>query len=194
MQGLIRAKIARAFPPALALKFAGRHQMAESALDGTVAEGRAEFADVLFAESAEFEQARAPHHFQGGQLRLHQTQALVEVPVSGEDGAEEVFDEGDGVFPARMPPVLRAGERVVVQALVFGDLRLEGDVSATVKPLLYKSSVVKRRLILPLPSLKGWMQRKSWMKTGMAINGSNSMLPMTRLYSSQILSSASGVS
>ena len=38
------------------------------------------------------------------------------------------------------------------------------------------------------------MQRKSWIKTGIASSGSTSRLPITLLYSSQILSSASGVS
>ena len=61
-------------------------------------------------------------------------------------------------------------------------------------PLRYKSSVVSNRLILPLPSLKGWMHRKSWINTGIAMKDSNSMLPITLLYSSQIRSSASGVS
>ena len=42
--------------------------------------------------------------------------------------------------------------------------------------------------------IKRHMHRKSWMKTGIAINGSSSIFPITRLYSSQILSSASGVS
>ena len=32
--------------------------------------------------------------------------------------------------------------------------------------------VVMRRLMRPFPSLKGWMQRKSWMKTGIAMSES----------------------
>ena len=34
------------------------------------------------------------------------------------------------------------------------------------------------------------MHKKSWMKTGIAVNGSSSILPITRLYSAQILSNA----
>ena len=64
-------------------------------------------------------------------------------------------------------------------------------VGYAVKHLLPR---VSNRLILPFPSLKGWMHRKSWINTGIAIKGSNSMLPITLLYSSQIRFNASGVS
>lgn len=59
-----------------------------------------------------------------------------------------------------MPAVLRTPKSIVIQILVFSDLRFKGDILPTLNPLLYKSSVVSSLLILPLPSLNGCMHKK----------------------------------
>ena len=77
--------VAGAFAAALALQFAGCHQLSQSTLHGTDAERRAKLPDVLFGKPSDLILCRKPHRFKRGSFGFHQRKAIFKIPVGRED-------------------------------------------------------------------------------------------------------------
>ena len=186
--------IKRSLANALSFDLSGLNKLAQRALNGAEAQRRAKLNNIPFRELPDLSQGRFSDDFNSRQLFLNNGEPVLKILVCRQDRPKQILDERNNIFAALMPAVLRTPKSIVIQILVFSDLRFKGDILPTLNPLLYKSSVVSSLLILPLPSLNGCMHKKSWINIGMMISGSTSKLPMTREYSSHIFSSASGVS
>ena len=133
---LFCAEIACAAADAFFSEFAGFRKFSKGRFHGAYGKGRAEFADVLLGEAADFLQSGAAYGFQGGVLCFYECKAVSEIFVGRKDGAQKVVDEGDGIVHFFVPADLAFAEGAVVEIFVFGDFSFKGYVFPDVKTVL----------------------------------------------------------
>ncbi len=102
--------------------------------------------------------------------------------------------KGHYILDSFVPAGLSLCKRIVVQIFVFGDFGFKRDVLANVKVAAIQKQRREQSTHSSVSVIEGVDAQKVMDKTKIVINGSSSIFPITRLYSSQILSSASGVS
>ena len=134
--GLFQAAVAGAFADAFFLEGAFGDEFAEGAFHGADGESRAEGADVLLGEAADFLHGGLADGFQCGLLGFDEGEAVVEIFVGGKDGPQEVADEGCRVVLLFVPADLTFAEGAVVEIFVFGDFGFEGNIFSNLETVL----------------------------------------------------------
>ena len=121
-----------------------RHKFAQSALDGAVAEGQAEFTDILLVEPPNFVFACSAHHFKCGQFGFHKRYPLIQVLIRCQNRSEQTLDKGQSIFRSFVPAALGLRRRTVIQIFVFGNLGFKRNILTYEKPFWYKSSMTSK--------------------------------------------------
>ena len=119
MNTSFQPEITGVFPASFLLKLTGSDQLAKSSLNGTVAQHRTEFPNVLFVELTDFVLTCSSNHFKRGQLCFHKGNSLLEIFICGKDCSEQIFDERHDIFCSFVPPFLRFRKRVIVKVFVL---------------------------------------------------------------------------
>lgn len=109
-------------------QFALLHQLFNGSLHRGFAEGRAQLHQIRLGDFSNLTISRPADRLKGGELCSYQFYPLLKLPVSGQNGAQEVLDKGGWVFYTFIPALLTLLQSVVVEILIPGNLAFQGDI------------------------------------------------------------------
>ena len=109
-------------------QFALRHQLFDGGFHGGFAQGRAQFHEVRFCDFSHLTVGGPADCFKGGEFCSHQLHPFLKFPVGGQNGAQEIFDKGGGVFLPLVPALLTPLQSVIIEILILGNLALQRDI------------------------------------------------------------------
>ena len=99
-------------------------QLLQRVFNGCLADGRRQLHDLALSELAELLADCSANQFDGRQLLVEQINSVLEVPVSRQDDAQQVLNEGGRVVAALMPAFAAQVEYLVVPLLLTPSARV----------------------------------------------------------------------
>ena len=106
---------------AFTLEFTIRHQLEQSALNGTQTQRGAKLTDALFVKAADFVHRSASYRFECRKLCLHQRKSIIKITIGRQYGTQQIFDKRNDILAAFVPSMLRLMWCCIIQILVLSN-------------------------------------------------------------------------